>query len=62
MFDCRLLFFFFFLLYCVTTVTPFIVEILEIDLVGVLVFEITKTKTPKFTVKSDLKLGGKDRT
>ena len=29
---------------------------------GVLVFEITKTKTPKFTVKFDLKLGGKDRT
>ena len=27
-----------------------------------LVFEITKTKTPKFTVKFDLKLGGKDRT
>ena len=34
---------------------------------GVLVFIITKTKrgltkTPKFTVKFDLKLGGKDRT
>ena len=36
---------------------------------GVLVFvimktktEIMKTKTPKFTVKFDLKLGGKDRT
>ena len=29
---------------------------------GVLVFEITKTKTPEFTVKFDLKLGGKDRT
>ena len=29
---------------------------------GVLVFEITKTKTPKFTVKFDLKLGGQDRT
>ena len=27
-----------------------------------LVFEITKTKTPKFTVKFDLKLGGKDQT
>ena len=45
------------------------VEILEIVLVGVLVFVITKTKrgfsfrkTPKFTVKFDLKLGGKDRT
>ena len=25
-------------------------------------YEITKTKTPKFTVKFDLKLGGKDRT
>ena len=47
---------------------------LEIVLVGVLVFVITKTKrglsfrnyenykTPKFTVKFDLKLGGKDRT
>ena len=23
---------------------------------------VTKTKTPKFTVKFDLKLGGKDRT
>ena len=32
------------------------------DLRRVLVFEITKTKTPKFTVKFDLKLGGKDRT
>ena len=31
-------------------------------LIGVLVFEITKTKTPKFTVRFDLKLGGKDRT
>ena len=30
--------------------------------VGVLVFVITKTKTPKYTVKFDLKLGGKDRT
>ena len=30
--------------------------------VGVLVFVITKTKTPKFTVKFDVKLGGKDRT
>ena len=29
---------------------------------AVLVFEITKTKTPKFTVRFDLKLGGKDRT
>ena len=29
---------------------------------GVLVFEITKTNTPKFTVRFDLKLGGKDRT
>ena len=36
---------------------------------GVLVFvimktktEIMKTKTPKFTVKFDLKLGGKNRT
>ena len=29
---------------------------------GVLVFVITKTKTPKFTVKFDLKLGGKDQT
>ena len=29
---------------------------------GVLVFVITKTKTPKFTVKFDLKLGEKDRT
>ena len=29
---------------------------------GVLVFVITKTKTPKFTVKFELKLGGKDRT
>ena len=28
----------------------------------VLVLEITKTKTPKFTVKFDLKLGGKDQT
>ena len=28
----------------------------------VFVFEITKTKTPKFTVKFDLKLGGKNRT
>ena len=27
----------------------------------VFVFEITKTKTPKFTVKFDLKLGGKNR-
>ena len=26
------------------------------------VFEITKTKTPEFTVKFDLKLGGKNRT
>ena len=38
------------------------VEILAIVLVGVLVFEITKTKTPKFIVLFDLKLGGKDRT
>ena len=29
---------------------------------GVLVFEITNTRTPKFTVKCELKLGGKDRT
>ena len=35
---------------------------LEIVLVGVLVFVITKTETPKFTVKFDLKLAGKDRT
>ena len=28
----------------------------------VFVFEITKTETPKFTVKFDLKLGGKNRT
>ena len=33
-----------------------------VKLRGVLVFEITKTKTPKFTVKFDLKLGGKDQT
>ena len=26
------------------------------------VFEITKIKTPKLTVRFDLKLGGKDRT
>ena len=35
---------------------------LEIVLVGVLVFVITKTKIPKFTVQFDLKLGGKDQT
>ena len=29
---------------------------------GVFVFEITKTKTPKFAVKFDLKLYGKSRT
>ena len=29
---------------------------------GVFVFEITKTKTPKFTVKFDLKLGEKNWT
>ena len=29
---------------------------------GLLVFEITKTKTPEFTVKFDQKLGGKGRT
>ena len=29
---------------------------------GVLVFVIAKTKASKFTVKFDLKLGGKDRT
>ena len=29
---------------------------------GVLVFVITKTKTPKFTAKCDLKLCAKDRT
>ena len=29
---------------------------------GVFVFEITKTKTPKLTVKFDLKLCGKNRT
>ena len=29
---------------------------------GVFVFKITKTKTPKFTVKFDLKLDGKNRT
>ena len=29
---------------------------------GVLVFEIKKTKTPKFTIKFDLKRSGKDRT
>ena len=29
---------------------------------GVLNFEITKTKIPKFTVKFDLELGGKTRT
>ena len=29
---------------------------------GSFFFEITKTKTPKFTVKFDLKLGGKNRT
>ena len=31
-------------------------------LCGVFVFETTKTKTPKFTAKFDLKLRGKDRT
>ena len=30
--------------------------------IEVFVFEITKTKTPKFVVKFDLKLGGKNRT
>ena len=35
---------------------------LSFSLRGVFVFEITKTKTPKFTVKFDLKLGGKNRT
>ena len=34
---------------------------LELGL-GVLVFEITKTTTPKLAVTFDLKLGGKDRT
>ena len=34
---------------------------LELGL-GVLVFEITKTTTPKLAVKFDLKIGGKDRT
>ena len=34
----------------------------ERKLRGVFVFEITKTKTPKFTVKLDQKLGGNDRT
>ena len=34
---------------------------LRIDFLGVLVFEITKTKTSEFTVKFDQKLGGKDR-
>ena len=29
---------------------------------AVFVFEITKTKIPKFTVKFDLKLGGKNQT
>ena len=29
---------------------------------GVFVFEIAKTKTHAFTVKFDLKLGGKNRT
>ena len=29
---------------------------------GVFVFEITKTKTPEFTLKFDLKLGGKNQT
>ena len=29
---------------------------------GVFAFEITKTKTPEFTVKFDQKLGGKNRT
>ena len=29
---------------------------------GLLVFEITKTNTPEFTVKFHQKLGGKDRT
>ena len=29
---------------------------------GVFVFEITKTKTPKFTIKFDLKLSGKNQT
>ena len=50
------------------------IYILWIGFVGVLVnfvitktkrglfSEITKTKTPKFTVKFDLKLGGKNRT
>ena len=35
---------------------------LSLKLKGVLVFEITKTRTPKFTVKFDLKVGEKDRT
>ena len=30
--------------------------------IPLLVFEITKTKTPKFTIKFDLKFSGKDRT
>ena len=35
--------------------------VLHIGFVRVLVFVVTKTKTPKFAVKFDLKLGGKNR-
>ena len=33
----------------------------QVKLRGVFVFEITKTKTPKFTVKFDQQLVGKNR-
>ena len=35
---------------------------IRLCILDMFVFEITKTKTPKFTVKFDLKLGGKNRT
>ena len=41
------------------------IHILRIGFVklrGVFVFEITKTKTPKFTIKFVQKFGGKNRT
>ena len=48
--------------YSLQTVVIRLCRKFRVVFVGVLVFVITKTKTPKFTVKFDVKLSGKDRT
>ena len=46
----------------VTCVSPLFIGGVEEKLIRERSGGVTKTKTPKFTVKFDLKLGGKDRT